>query len=608
MWRSVVGKLWMTIIGLVSVVLLILVGLLMQFLDQFYQQQQEHELTRLSRDVSDMIESYGKTDSLESRHHVLEMAQQLLPAYETHMVVLTKEDGKIKQMPFLKHTDYPTIPLETLLDRKNFDIEKVFAGEEQKLRGPLNVKENGHDESIPHLTIAEPIHGTTGVIGALVLYQPLSQLEETMQRTKELVFYAALIGIFMTTIFAFFLSSRVSQPLMQMKQAADKVAKGNFNYRIPIRTNDEIGDLAQTFNRMGSKLEETIHALSQEKEQLSSVLKSMADAVITADAKGQVIITNPPAQHLLETWSSDHKEETHKLLPNAPLPEPLAETFNQVVRGEKEYMTDIVVHGRTWAVVMAPLYAGEQLRGVVAVLRDVTEERRTDKLRKDFVANVSHELRTPLAMLQGYSEALLDEIAQSPEDRKELTQIIHDESLRMGRLVKELLDLALMEAGTVRIQPHEMTAQELVLRVVRKFQGLAQEKGLTVEAKVTEEPLRVRLDEDSIEQVCINLIENAIRHTPEGGTITLSVDPSKEGVVFKVRDTGSGIPEQDLPFVFERFYKADKARTRSRSGTGLGLSIAKHIVEAHGGTISVESTVGEGTTFTLRIPNVSEGE
>lgn len=600
--NSVVGKVWITIIGLVSVVLIVLVVLLNQSLEQFYKQQQQQSLTRLARDLTAMVESYDRSDHMTDRRHVLEMVKQLLPAYDTRMLVLTVENGIKSEMPLPPQNGGTEVSVGELLTASDF--QQVLRGKEIKGRRTIDAK-NGQERSRSSeevFVVGEPLYNRSGDVGgAIVLYQPLSQLMEAAKKTKQLVFYSALIGIFLATIFAFFLSSRITQPLVQMNRAADKIVKGNFNYRVPIRTHDEIGDLAKTFNRMGSQLEETIRALSHEKEQLASVLKSIADAVITFDVTGRIIITNPPAETLLKVWSSSLSNSGGKH--NHLVPEPLKDALSKVVKKEEEYATDLLVLGRTWAVVMSPLYAGEQVRGAVAVLRDVTEERRMDKLRKDFVANVSHELRTPLAMLQGYSEALMDDIAQSPEDRKELAQIIHDESLRMSRLVTELLDLALMESGSIKIKPKRVNLQEYSRRIARKFQFLADEKGLTIKTAFPNTPLYAAIDEDRMEQVFTNLVENAIRHTPSGGKITLELEQTDEGVVFKVGDTGSGIPDQDLPFIFERFYKADRARTRKNAGTGLGLPIAKHIVEEHGGMISVESREGKGTVFSIRLPD-----
>lgn len=245
------------------------------------------------------------------------------------------------------------------------------------------------------------------------------------------------------------------------------------------------------------------------------------------------------------------------------------------------------------------------MRGAVAVVRDVTEERRHDKLRKDFIANVSHELRTPISMLQGYSEAIVDGVTSSDEERKEVAQIIYDESLRMGRLVNELLDLARMEAGFIDLNKETVEVDSYLERIVRKFANYQKEKLLRIELVGAEPQQIANFDPDRIEQVLTNLIHNAIRHTDANGTVQVRYEREANYDVFSVIDTGSGIPEEDLPYVFERFYKADKARTRQRGGTGLGLAIAKNIIEAHTGMITVQSKLGEGTTFRFLIPRMS---
>jgi two-component system sensor histidine kinase ResE len=234
---------------------------------------------------------------------------------------------------------------------------------------------------------------------------------------------------------------------------------------------------------------------------------------------------------------------------------------------------------------------------------------RLEKLRKDFVANVSHELRTPLSMLQGYSEALLDDIASSPEERRELAQVIYDESLRMGRLVQDLLDLARMEAGRLELNATVTDLIPLLTRVHRKFAALARERGVALQLDVDAEPgalTLVRADEDRLEQVFTNLLDNAIRHTPAGEKIVLRAmcvdgESGNRFLRIEVEDHGQGIPPEDVPYIFERFYKADKARKRS-SGTGLGLAIVKNLVEAHEGTVGVRSRIGQGTTFTVTLP------
>ncbi|MFD0711120.1 ATP-binding protein [Paenibacillus sp. GCM10027626] len=441
---------------------------------------------------------------------------------------------------------------------------------------------------------------------------------------KVLFVYTAIIGFLLSTFFAFFLSTKITQPLLQMKKAADLIAQGNYETRVMIRSTDEIGDLANTFNHMASELGTLIRDLNHEKDHLSSVLRSMADAVVTFDAEGQIILANPPGQLLLESWNDLQWSEDAAAIGEekadegtaasgesriSQVPGPLRELYSAVLREGRDMTDKVHVQSGVWSLVMAPLKSNDTVRGAVAVMRNVTEESKLEKLRRDFVANVSHEIRTPLSMLQGYSEALLDDIAASPEERQELVQVIHDESLRMGRLVKDLLDLARMEAGhiEVKLEPVDMTA--LLKRVHRKFIAYAKERGNVLTSSLPEEHLGIEAgDEDRLEQVLTNLLDNALRHTPSGAEIELSARygqvEGKPFIEIKVRDEGHGIPSEDLPYIFERFYKADKARKRGAAlgGTGLGLAIVKNIVEAHYGRIYATSSVGKGTEFTLLLP------
>jgi two-component system, OmpR family, sensor histidine kinase ResE len=369
--------------------------------------------------------------------------------------------------------------------------------------------------------------------------------------------------------------------------------------KVPIMSNDEIGELGIAFNQMGRQLKFHINALNQEKEHLSNILSSMADGVITLNINGTILVTNPPAERFLQAW---YYQQGMNIQTSEELPPEANDLFHLVVNTEKEQVLEISLQGRSWVILMSPLYNQSYVRGAVAVLRDMTEERRLDKLRKDFIANVSHELRTPISMLQGYSEAIVDDIASTDDEKKEIAQVIHDESLRMGRLVNDLLDLARMEAGHISLNLEEISVPNFIDKINRKFQGLAKEKIISLKADIDLDETIYVLDADKIEQVLTNLIDNAIRHTSENGTVSIVVSNNENGISLKVQDSGSGIPEEDLPFVFERFYKADKARTRGRAGTGLGLAIAKNIVEAHQGKIQVHSKIGEGTTFSIFLP------
>lgn len=429
---------------------------------------------------------------------------------------------------------------------------------------------------------------------------------------KRLFTYTSIIGFSMTTFFGLFLLSRITQPMQKLIHAADAIRKGEYGTRLSVVTSDEIGALANTFNHMAAELEDNIRNLNQEKEHLASVLRSMSDAVITFDNEGKVILTNPPGHRVLELWQSidwnfESTDTQGKRI--SEVPEPLDDLFNMTINGSGDSSTSVHVKQDVWSVIMTPLYSENDIRGAVAVMRDVTEEVRLEKMRTDFVANVSHEIRTPLSMMQGYSEALLDGMATSPEESKELIQVIHDESLRMGRLVKDLLVLARMEAGHSDMVMGFVNIHELLERVYRKFSVRSKDCDLQLHYEKRSDDLVIQSgDEDQLEQVMTNLLDNAFRHTPTGKNVYIIAefvqgDQHNSFIQIEVKDEGVGVPKEDVPFIFERFYKADKARVRGESaGTGLGLAIVMSIVEAHHGTVKVTSEVGEGTTFTVRLP------
>ena len=587
-WRSVVGKLWFTILLLVTLVLFILTILLLQFFENYHVVDAENRLTKTAAKISTIVQE------TEDEKLGLSIAREL--ADQASVVIVQDED-------FYWHSTHPDKENKKAISaivKQNDQLNQVVEkGKVIREKMYMTTKKDTSDEPLMFV-VGVPLMKDNKPTGGVYLYQSLSEIEEPAQYTTKFILLAAGIAIILTTIFAFFLSTRITAPLRKMRQAAFEVTKGNFDTKVPILTHDEIGELAIAFNQMGRQLKFNLNALNQEKEQLSSILSSMADGVITFSRDGSILITNPPAEHFLQTWYYE-QDVNNQQVPE--LPANVVHLFQTVVETETERSAELKIQGKTWVILMSPLYNQTKIRGAVAVLRDMSEERKLDKSRKDFIANVSHELRTPISMLQGYSEAIIDDIASTDEEKKEIAQVIYDESLRMGRLVNELLDLARMEAGHVQLHLESVAMVEFTERVLRKFQGLAKEKyiKLSLNGKVEDE-FEAMIDSDRMEQVLTNLIDNAIRHTDDYGEVKLHLDKSQSEIHFSVQDTGAGIPKEDLPFVFERFYKADKARTRGKSGTGLGLAIAKNIVEAHQGIIAVESELNEGTTFFIKLP------
>jgi two-component system sensor histidine kinase ResE len=614
LFKSVVGKLWLTIIGLVVVVLLILSLFLGRFIDSIFANSKDQKLG-LERLV-------GKIAIEMSLHKdeaaYISMVNELLEAQDAKLIYVRPDHRETSD--FGEANNIAPIGVERMFAPG--DLDRAFTG--AIVTGHFTVSTAGFGKS-EFISVAAPIRdpaAATGLSGVAVLYQSQQTLEYTQWHVKLLFFFVSLLGFTMTTVFAFFLSTRITRPLRQLKKAADLISVGEYETRVTVHSSDEIGELAKTFNHMARELKQNIEALNDEKVHLASVLRSMSDAVITFDVDGNVNLSNPQGQKIIEDWSrigwgekadpelSDRISDDEN--PDRPdrLPEPLRPLFEQVLGDGSEHTSRVHVMDGVWSVVMAPLYSSELVRGTVTVLRDVTEEFRLDKLRRDFVANVSHELRTPLSMLHGYSEALIDDIAVSPEEHREMVQIIYDESLRMERLVSDLLDLARMEAGHTQLNLGMVDLNLLLQRIHRKFNVFAKENGIELLCQLPRREIVLdQVDEDRLEQVLTNLLDNAIRHTQRGASITVSASVETVDMhayaKLQVADQGSGIPTEDLPYIFERFYKADKARTRGKagsSGTGLGLSIVKNIIDAHKGKVFAASTPGKGTTFTILLP------
>lgn len=584
-WRSVVGKLWITILFLVSFVLFILTIMMMEFFENYHINETEKGLTKTASKIARIIEEHEQNDLQIS----LEISWELLD--DVTKGAIFDDQNQYHLSPNSQGTD--DLPLALLRDDP--DLSKVFTDRDTvKKISPVNEENPNMNRDSQILIVGVPLNET----GAVFIYQSLEVMEETTRSTTKFIWLAAGVAIILTTIFAFFLSTRITAPLRKMREAAFEVARGKFDTKVPILTNDEIGELATAFNQMGRQLKFNMNALSQEKEQLSSILSGMADGVITFNRDGTILITNPPAERFLQNWYYEQHEANNQ----EAVPSEVMELFQLAVDTEKEQVGEISFQGRFWVIIVSPLYNNKFIRGAVAVIRDMTEERQLNKLRKDFIANVSHELRTPISMMQGYSEAIVDDIAGTVEEKQEMAKVIYDESLRMGRLVNELLDLARMEAGYIELNTEAVEIRPYIQRIIRKFHGLAKDKEIKLTFSILSDEEYFVFDPDRIEQVLTNLIDNAIRHTPDTGKVEVIIKTNERGLFVEVSDSGSGIPEEDIPFVFERFYKADKARTRGRSGTGLGLAIAKNIIDAHKGNITVQTKLNLGTIFSFFVP------
>ena len=404
-------------------------------------------------------------------------------------------------------------------------------------------------------------------------------------------------GLLVAVFLSFLLSKTITTPIENIRTRAQMVASGDFSHRLEIQSNDEIGELTATFNHMADRLHDTLEEVAGERDKLGTMFLHMADGVSAFSADGKLVQMNPAAERLLGV---PYREDEHfnDLFEGIEIPTPQKAGKQGFVQMEMERQ------GRTLSVLFAPYGAGENERGIVAVIHDITEQRKLDDSRREFIANVSHELRTPLTNIKSYTETLLDAAGDLPADTEvKFLSVIAGETDRMTRIVKDLLTLSKLDCGKMDLHFHRFSMQHMLEGVYNAMALEAENNGLTLKLRLAGEMPVMNGDRERLEQVVINILSNAVKYTPRGGHIELSAAPyDSTHVKIAVQDDGMGIPEADQPRLFERFYRVDKARSRAKGGSGLGLAIAKEMVEAHRGTISLTSKLDVGTTFTIILP------
>lgn len=410
-----------------------------------------------------------------------------------------------------------------------------------------------------------------------------------------IVVKAMTFGLLVAVLLSFLLSKTITTPIENIRTRAQMVAAGDFSHRLDIQSNDEIGELTATFNHMADRLHDTLEEIQGERDKLGTIFLHMTDGVTAFNAEGKLIHMNPTAENLL---GATFQEDAHfnDVFEGIDAPTPIAAGEQGFVQMELERM------GRTLSVLFAPY--GENERGIIAVIHDITEQRKLDEARREFIANVSHELRTPLTNVKSYTETLIDAAGELPTDTEvKFLSVIAGETDRMTRIVKDLLTLSKLDCGKMDLHFHRFSMQHMVESVYNAMVLEAGNNGLELTLNIQGKMPDMNGDRERLEQVVINILSNAVKYTPSGGHIVLSAARRDEGhVMIRVKDDGMGIPKDDIPRLFERFYRVDKARSRAKGGSGLGLAIAKEMVEAHRGTIYLESQLDEGTTVTVVVP------
>ncbi len=456
----------------------------------------------------------------------------------------------------------------------------------------------------PLLYVALPVRDGDQITAVLRLALPLSAVTASYRAIHRVMLIGGLVALLVALGIGMFVAGRVTDPVVQMQTIAREMSEGNFAARAPVRSPDEIGVLARAINTLAQRLRDRLADLQHERAKIGAILDGMVEGVLAVDGRGHVVLMNERARTMFGLQTA------------RPEGTPLLEVVRHVglhelvgrcrLSGEGTVVRrELRVAGpfeRTVQANAVPLRLAADDPGVVMVLHDVTELRRLEQVRTEFVANVSHELRTPLTAIHGYLETLLSGALEDRDHARRFLEIVFRHTERLGRLLNDLTDLSNIELGRVILKIEPTRVDEVIESVLAIIKPRADSGGVTLTADLPG-PLPVQADRDRLAQILINLVDNAVKYTPRGGRVTVRARPvAAARVAIAIEDTGVGIPAEDLPRITERFYRVDKARSRELGGTGLGLAIVKHLVAAHGGQLEIESEVERGTIVRVTLP------
>ena len=460
--------------------------------------------------------------------------------------------------------------------------------------------------------IVSPISSTSGNSGNPIgIISVTTNIESRYTQVKDIgvIFVSSsLIAIILVIIITFLISQGITKPIAEMKKQTEKIAEGNYTGEVKIYSDDEIGQLGQAINDLSFKIKEAQESTESERQRLDSVLRHMSDGVIATDRRGRIVIMNTAALDILNLKSE--KVIGIPLLSILPLDEKV--TFRELLETQQERLIHLEEDGED-SIVQCEFSVIQResgfISGLVCVLTDVTEQQKIDRERRNFVSNVSHELRTPLTSIKSYTEALVDGAWENKEIAPGFLKVIETETDRMMRMITDLLNLSRMDQNRLGLEKEFINMNELVLHIVNRFEMVLQsepyrEKNYRILTDITQRDLWVELDQDKITQVLDNIINNAIKYSPDGGRIIVRLMETHTDIIVSVSDEGLGIARKDIPHLFDRFYRVDKARSRAMGGSGLGLAIAQEVVQLHGGKIWVNSIENKGSTFFVSLPYI----
>ena len=557
-----------------SVLILVLtVAILLSVAERSLRRDLEGDIARTLENEARLVREALPEDSTAWQATVHQLARQV-----RHRITLVDRDGRVRA-----ESDFPIGPLPATENHaQRPEVRAALSG------GRGVARRRSETIGRPFLYVAIP--GGPGVVRVAA---GLEQVDEVVGRAQSAVAGAALLALLVGTVLALAAGRSIAQPLITIGAAARAIAAGA-PPRFPRSGIPDIDGLVLALRQMHRQLGDRFDDLRREQAETAALVESMVEGVIAADERGRTVTANAAARRLLGYEVADALPD----LPELFRVKAAREVVDAVLQGQAVQDRELDIDGRAILMNARPLPSG----GAVLVIHDLTEIRRLEAVRRDFVANVSHELKTPLTSISGYAETLLAD-SPEPETTRRFLATILDNARRMQRLVDDLLDLARIEAGRWQPDPEPVDVAETAREMWSELADRAAARGVQFTVEIERGAGTMRADIDALRQVLTNLLENSLRYTDRGGHIVCRSRLEAGGVAISVADDGSGISHEHLPRIFERFYRADLSRSREQGGTGLGLAIVKHLVEAHGGRVYAESERGVGTTVTCWFPD-----
>jgi len=593
MLKGIRGRLILYYLIVIAVVVVSMGAFFIWFLNYFYMQTLQENLYSQARLASALIGEMEERGAQQAEIDDLakELGEELglrltLIDYSGRVIADSAEDPLVME----NHLSRPEV------------LDAINLGRGLSSRYSTTVSEEMYYLAVPlkDRQVETDLNPIPNAIIRLAL--PLASINQALSNLKLFIIGVLCLSSLLAFVASLILAQRITGPIQQIKSATQAIAAGNYTPVIKVNSSDELNDLAGMISNMGINLKEKMDQVLGEKNKLEIVISSMSSGVILADRDLKIELINPAAEKLFDVKRDEAVGfSLQQIIRNYTL----FENLKAVKEENRAKVIEIYAYYPRSAVLETYLLpvtgSGEDLIGILLLFHEITHVRSLEKMRSDFVANVSHELRTPLTAIRGYTETILHEKLQE-EQLKSFLRIIDRETLRLSDLLNDLLDLAQIENEKGFVKKETVDLKKMIREAMTRVDLLREKYKVKIECLLPTEDLAVSGNYEWLCQALINILENSIRHGKSGGTIKISLGINQAGVVLKVCDDGPGIPEADLPYIFERFYRVDKARTRKSGGTGLGLSIVKHILEAHDAQYKIDSKEGEGIVFSFTLP------